>query len=220
MVAGLLTGVLISLAGLASVFAVCAGLALAAPLLVAGLRVPTLAAAPEEGRPSVLAGLAEGLRPGGRAAAAAADAGPADGGGDRGGRAGPAVRHPGDWRAAPLGGLGRVFERRLGVGAVLAAPRARLWWAVGWGCRSWRRRFCSASCWRPCRSGLAWPGRSPSSPSLGRASTMLNVALPLDAAAFGSAAADGPGLRRPRGAHVCRATPWGVARPLARAPRW
>ncbi|MGH3256745.1 MAG: cyclic nucleotide-binding domain-containing protein [Streptosporangiaceae bacterium] len=60
-VAGLLTGVLISLAGVASVFAVCAGLTVGALLLVAGLRVPTLAA-PEEGSPSVLAGLAEGVR--------------------------------------------------------------------------------------------------------------------------------------------------------------
>jgi len=61
-VAGLLTGVLISLAGVASVFAVCAGLTVGALLLVAGLRVPTLAAAPEDGSPSVLAGLAEGVR--------------------------------------------------------------------------------------------------------------------------------------------------------------
>jgi len=61
-VAGLLTGVLISLAGVASVFAVCAGLTVGALVLVAGLRVPTLAAAPEEGGPSVLAGLAEGVR--------------------------------------------------------------------------------------------------------------------------------------------------------------
>ena len=61
-VAGLLTGVLISLAGVGSVFAVCAGLTVGALALVAGLRVPTLAAAPEEGAVSVLAGLAEGLR--------------------------------------------------------------------------------------------------------------------------------------------------------------
>ena len=61
-VAGLLTGVLISLAGVASVFAVCAGLTVGALVLVAGLRVPSLAAGPEEGNASVLAGLAEGLR--------------------------------------------------------------------------------------------------------------------------------------------------------------
>ena len=60
--AGLLTGVLISLAGVGSVFAVCTGLVVGALVLVAGLRVPTLAAAPEDGAPSVLAGLAEGLR--------------------------------------------------------------------------------------------------------------------------------------------------------------
>ena len=61
-VAGLLVGVLISLAGVVSVFAVCAGLTAGALVLVAGLRVPTLAAAPEEGAPSVLAGLVEGLQ--------------------------------------------------------------------------------------------------------------------------------------------------------------
>ena len=60
--AGLLVGLLISLAGLASVFVVCGCLSLAAMVLVAGLRVPTLAAAPEEGSPAVLAGVAEGLR--------------------------------------------------------------------------------------------------------------------------------------------------------------
>ena len=43
--AGLLVGVLISLAGVGSVFAVCAGLGLAAALLVAGLRAQPLAAA-------------------------------------------------------------------------------------------------------------------------------------------------------------------------------
>jgi len=45
-----------------SVFVVCACLSLAAMVLVAGLRVPTLTAAPEEGSPAVLAGVAEGLR--------------------------------------------------------------------------------------------------------------------------------------------------------------
>jgi MFS family permease len=54
--AGLLTGVLIAVAGLASVFAVCAGLGLAAALFVARLRVPPLASAPERA-PPVLAGL-------------------------------------------------------------------------------------------------------------------------------------------------------------------
>jgi hypothetical protein len=61
-VSGLLVGVLISLAGVGSVFAVCAGLAAGALVLVAGLGVPTLAAAPEGGTPSVLAGLAEGVQ--------------------------------------------------------------------------------------------------------------------------------------------------------------
>jgi MFS family permease len=59
--AGLLTGVLISVEGLASVFAVCAGLGLAAALLVAGLRVPPLASSPEQA-PAVLAGLGASIR--------------------------------------------------------------------------------------------------------------------------------------------------------------
>ena len=59
--AGLLAGVLISLAGVGSVFAVCAGLGIAAALLVAGLRVATLLPA-EQQEPSVLAGAGEGLR--------------------------------------------------------------------------------------------------------------------------------------------------------------
>jgi MFS family permease len=58
--AGLLTGVLIAVAGVASVFAVCAGLGLAAALLVAGLRVPPLASAPEAA-PAVLADLGTSL---------------------------------------------------------------------------------------------------------------------------------------------------------------
>src|SRR5262249_39059946 len=45
--AGLMTGALISAAGIASVFAVCAGLGLTAALLVAGLRVPPLASSPK-----------------------------------------------------------------------------------------------------------------------------------------------------------------------------
>jgi MFS family permease len=59
--AGLLVGALISVAGIASVFAVCAGLGLAAALLVARLRVPPLASAPER-TPAVLAGLGESIR--------------------------------------------------------------------------------------------------------------------------------------------------------------
>ena len=58
--AGLLTGVLIAVAGVGSVFAVCAGLGLAAVLLVAGLRVPPLASAPQAA-PAVLAGLGKTL---------------------------------------------------------------------------------------------------------------------------------------------------------------
>ena len=54
--AGLLIGALISVAGIASVFAVCAGLGLAAALLVARLRVPPLASSPEAA-PAVLADL-------------------------------------------------------------------------------------------------------------------------------------------------------------------
>ena len=59
--AGLLAGVLISLAGVGSVFAVCAGLGIAAALLVAGLRVATLVPAGQQ-EPSALAGAGEGLR--------------------------------------------------------------------------------------------------------------------------------------------------------------
>jgi MFS family permease len=59
--AGLLAGLLISLAGVGSVFVVCAGLGLVAALLVAGLRVAALAPA-EQGAPAVLAGVGGGLR--------------------------------------------------------------------------------------------------------------------------------------------------------------
>src|SRR5438477_3640084 len=59
--AGLLVGVLISVAGIASVFAVCAGLGIAATLLVARLRVPPLASLPEQA-PAVLADLSESIR--------------------------------------------------------------------------------------------------------------------------------------------------------------
>src|SRR6476660_6332039 len=58
--AGLLVGVLISLAGVGSVFAVCAGLGLAAAFLVASLRAPSLAAQAEADTST--AGVAEGLR--------------------------------------------------------------------------------------------------------------------------------------------------------------
>ncbi len=59
--AGLLAGVLISLAGVGSVFAVCACLGIVAALLVAGLKVAALAPL---GQPelSALAGVGEGLR--------------------------------------------------------------------------------------------------------------------------------------------------------------
>jgi MFS family permease len=59
--AGLLTGGLIAAAGVASVFAVCAGLGLAAALLVAGLRVPPLASAPQAAQ-AMPAGLGQSLR--------------------------------------------------------------------------------------------------------------------------------------------------------------
>jgi Major Facilitator Superfamily/Cyclic nucleotide-binding domain len=60
--AGLLVGVLISLAGVGSVFAVCAGLGLAAALLVAGLRATPLAAEADADTDASTAGVAEGLR--------------------------------------------------------------------------------------------------------------------------------------------------------------
>jgi hypothetical protein len=59
--AGLLVGVLISVAGIASVFAVCAGFGLAAALLVARLRVPPLASSAERA-PAALAALGESIR--------------------------------------------------------------------------------------------------------------------------------------------------------------
>jgi hypothetical protein len=59
--AGVLAGVLISVAGVGSVFAVCAGLAVAAALLVAGLKVAPLTPGQEDA-PPVLAGVGEGLR--------------------------------------------------------------------------------------------------------------------------------------------------------------
>jgi MFS family permease len=61
--AGLLVGVLISLAGVGSVFLVCAGLGLAAALLVAGLRAQPLAAeADADASTANPGGVAEGLR--------------------------------------------------------------------------------------------------------------------------------------------------------------
>jgi MFS family permease len=57
---GLLAGVLISLAGLGSVFAVCAGLGVVAMLLAAGLHVTLVPS--REGSPAVLTDVAEGLR--------------------------------------------------------------------------------------------------------------------------------------------------------------
>ncbi|MFI5080861.1 MAG: MFS transporter, partial [Streptosporangiales bacterium] len=57
---GLLAGVLIALAGVGSVFVVCAGLGVVAALLTAGLRVPALASPPEHAT-TALAGLGESL---------------------------------------------------------------------------------------------------------------------------------------------------------------
>jgi MFS family permease len=61
MVSGLLVGVVISVAGVGSVFAVCAGLGVVATVLVTGLRVPTFAS-PQGDTPAVAAGIREGLR--------------------------------------------------------------------------------------------------------------------------------------------------------------
>jgi hypothetical protein len=58
---GLLVGVLIAVAGVGSVFAVCAGLVMAAALLVAGLHVAPLTPGQQQ-TSSVLAGIVEGLR--------------------------------------------------------------------------------------------------------------------------------------------------------------
>ncbi len=59
--AGLLVGVLISLGGVGSVFAVCAGLGAVAAVLVATLRVASLGSS-SEGAPALLADFGEGLR--------------------------------------------------------------------------------------------------------------------------------------------------------------
>jgi Cyclic nucleotide-binding domain len=96
--AGLLAGVLISLAGVASVFAVCAGLGLAAALLVTRLRVAGLAAA----------GSAEGT-------------GPVAGTGLAAGEPGAEAEDPGDVGAA--GGIGegvRLAVRQPRVRLMLA----------------------------------------------------------------------------------------------------
>jgi MFS family permease len=58
---GLLVGLLIAAAGVGSVFAVCADLAVASALLVAGLKVAPLTSEQEQA-PSVLAGIVDGLR--------------------------------------------------------------------------------------------------------------------------------------------------------------
>jgi len=57
---GLLAGVLISLAGVGSVFVLCAGLSTVATLLAAGMRLTF--APPREGSPAVLGDVAQGLR--------------------------------------------------------------------------------------------------------------------------------------------------------------
>jgi hypothetical protein len=59
--AGTLTGVLISIGGIATVFEVCAALGVAAALLVVPLRVPALAAPPERA-PQLIAGLSASVR--------------------------------------------------------------------------------------------------------------------------------------------------------------
>jgi MFS family permease len=104
--AGLLAGVLISLAGVASVFAVCAGLGLAAALLVTRLRVAGLTAA----------GPAEGTGP-------AAGTGRAEG-------AGRAAREPGAEAEDP--GAVEAPARGIGAGVRLAVrqPRVRLMLAL------------------------------------------------------------------------------------------
>jgi hypothetical protein len=104
--AGLLAGVLISLAGVASVFAVCAGLGLAAALLVTRLRVAGLTAA----------GPAEGTGP-------AAGTGRAEG-------AGRAAREPGVEAEDP--GAVEAPARGIGAGVRLAVrqPRVRLMLAL------------------------------------------------------------------------------------------
>ena len=111
--AGLLVGVLISLAGVGSVFAVCAGLGLLAALLMAGLRAPPLAAEAD----ADTAGTAEGLRLAVRQPRLRLMLALLTAGRRRGGGAGPAGRDPGPHRARPPAGLGRLPGVRLRRGS-------------------------------------------------------------------------------------------------------
>ena len=216
--AGLLAGVLISLAGVGSVFAVCAGLGLVAALLIAGLRVRGAGGGAEGTLRPRWPGSARacGWRSG--RAAAAAHAGPADRGGRRGGCAGPAVRHPGHHRARPLRRPGPATSTSpTASGAVLAATVSAV--LVG-------RRLgaadpgggagASAARWPCSRSAWAWPGRWPCWSWPGPATALLDVASPHAAAALGPGPADRPGLRRPGGAHDGRAGRWA----RCWSPRW
>ena len=144
--AGLLAGVLISLAGVGSVFAVCAGLGLVAALLTAGLRVPALAV--DQDADVVTAGIGAGLRlaagqPRLRLMLALVTADSVV--------VGAldllvvilaitVLRHPAGWAG--------YLEFGFGVGAVLAATASAVLVGRRWAGRSW---------WRPWSSALPWP---------------------------------------------------------------
>ena len=213
--AGLLAGVLISLAGVGSVFAVCAGLGLLAALLVAGLRTPPLAAKADADAGA--AGVPEGLR--------------------------LAVRQPRlrlmlallTADAVVIGALdllvvilaiavlGRqpgwagYLQFAFGIGALLAATVS----AVLVGRRLGGPILAAALAFSVALAAVA--------SGLGLAGTVALLAVagaplpagrghPHPAAAFGPAAPDRTDLRRPRGAHDGRARPGGPAGTRAGAP--
>jgi MFS family permease len=154
--AGSLTGVLIWLGGVASVFAVCAALGAVAAVVVFRLQVPALGA-PEEHAPPVAAGLSASMR--------------------------LAVRQPRlrlmlallAAEAAVVGALDLLFvilavtvlgrsqawagylNSAYGMGAILAATVSVLLVGRRLGCRSWAQRSCSWRARRP--RGRPGPGR-------------------------------------------------------------
>ena len=194
------------------------GPGLAAALLVAGLRVPPLASAAGAsvrgaGWPGHEASRLMGGRPRLRLMLALLTAEAIVVG-----CAGPAVRHPGHRRAAPLAGVGGISQRR--VGRRRAAGRAASAMLVG---RRLGVPILAAALHAQRRDGgpgvRSWPGRDHGLPRRGRGRPRhAERGPPLDAAAFGSAAADGPDLRRARGAHIAGYAVGALLVPPAGAP--
>ncbi len=96
-------------------------------------------------------------------------------------------------------------------------PWARFSSAVAWVRRFWLPRCSSAPRSRPWRPVPAWPGPWPSWRWPGRQHP-AGRCPPHAVAAFGSARADGPGLRRPRGAHDGRVCAGRATRTAAGPP--